>query len=392
MSEDFRQKFREFSNRMVGIAPRCNNEEGTKMFLVLPFLGFLGYDVMNPDEVCPEHNADFSDKYKNRVDFAIMKAGNPVIALECKAIGSLLKDDRGQLRSYFNAAPTVKMGVITDGLKYEFYADSDEPNMMDSNAFLTFNLNEIAKGKIEDSVVDGVRSLHKEKFDPENIGAEAKRKLIFQNFVHQIEELSVNPSEQFVRLLLQNIGMSHVRSRAMNEYVSLTQGAFSEFVNIRILKRLDLPSKEPKEKEVEKAGYSPDTLKSDMKPEADIRADSSLTATELELGVYEHIKRRLAFLVKSDALYEAISSIDYKKYKGKFLVFFKKGRAGKLFDFYEGKDKKYSFDFGEEFGGVISSDNVCDIDASLLSVFESRVSQIDQPSKKKSGEKDVPEE
>ena len=109
---------------MVAIAPRCVNEESTKLFLVLPFLSLLGYDVTNPDnEVCPEHNADFSEKYKNRVDFAILKSSSmPIIAIECKTLGMALRDERGQLRSYFNAAPTVKMGVITDGLVYEFYA------------------------------------------------------------------------------------------------------------------------------------------------------------------------------------------------------------------------------------------------------------------------------
>jgi hypothetical protein len=58
---------------MVNIAPRCTNEESTNPILILPFLNFLGYDDRNPDEVCPEHGADFSEKYKNRVDFAILK-------------------------------------------------------------------------------------------------------------------------------------------------------------------------------------------------------------------------------------------------------------------------------------------------------------------------------
>ncbi|GEB03630.1 type I restriction endonuclease [Gluconobacter roseus] len=377
MSDDFRQKFKSFASRMVGIAPRCTNEEGTKMFLVLPLLSFLGYDIMNPDEVCPEHNADFSDKYKNRVDFAIMKSGNPVIAIECKTRGAALKDDRGQLRSYFNAAPTVKMGVITDGLVYEFYADSDEPNMMDANAFLTFDLNEISKGKIEDSVIGGLNSLHKDSFDPENIGAEAKRKLVFQNLVQQIEELSTTPSEPFVRLLLQNIGMSHVRAKAMTEYISLTQSAFGEFINNRILKRLDLPSKE---KEVEK----PIPLLDNQKIEPEAKLDNGIITTELELSVYEHTKRRLAYLCKSDELYDSIDGIDYRDYKGKFVVFFKKERAGRLFDFYEDKEAKYTFDFGEDFGGIVSTNNINDIDNILTEVFSIRVSSMAGKSKKNS--------
>src|SRR5271168_1305105 len=235
---------------MVMLAPRCNNEESTKLFLVLPFLNFLGYDDRNPDEVCPEHGADFSEKYKNRVDFAILKGNAPVIAIECKTLGMALKDERGQLRSYFNAAPTVKMGVITDGLVYEFYADSDEPNMMDQTAFLALDLREVAKGKIEDSVEEGLRSLQKSNFDPENIGAEAKRKLIFQNVIQQIAKLDEEPTEPFVRMLLQTAGLSHVRTKALTEFRDITRSAFREFVNLRILQRLDIPAKD---KELEKS-------------------------------------------------------------------------------------------------------------------------------------------
>lgn len=366
MSDDFRQKFKAFSERMVGLAPRCSNEEATKMFLVLPFLQFLGYDIMNPDEVCPEHHADFSEKYKNRVDYAVLREGQPVIAIECKALGAPLKDDRGQLKSYFNAAHTVKMGVITDGLVYEFYADSDEPNMMDPTAFLSFDLREIAKGKIEDSVVDGLKSLQKSNFDPENIGAEAKRKLVFQNLVQQIEDLAASPSEAFVRLLLQNIGLKHIRAKAVAEYTDLTKSAFAEFVNLRILQRLDLPVKD---KEADKPVLVADVPKVDP----DAKPADGIITTETELEVYEYAKRRLAFLADSDELFDAITSIEYKDYKGKFVVFYRKERAGRLFDFYEDKNVKYTFDFGEEFGGEFGSDELGGIDGQLLNVFKARV-------------------
>ena len=369
MSDDFRQKFKSFSERMISISKRCTNEEATKLFLVLPLINFLGYDTMNPDEVCPEHNADFSDKYKNRVDFAILKEGAPVIAIECKSLGAELKDDRGQLRSYFNAAPTVKMGVITDGMVYEFYADSDEPNMMDSNAFLSFDLHDIAKGKIEDSVVDGLKSLQKSNFDPENIGAEAKRKLIFQNLVQQIEELAKEPTDAFVRLLLQGIGLSNIRSKAMADYTVLTKSAFGEFINLRILQRLDLPAKD---KEPEKPLVAADAVKSDT----DSNKDPEIIPSEIEMGVFEYTKKRLAFLSDTDELFSALDAIDFKDYKGKFVVFYGKERAGRLFDLYECKDAKYKFDFGEGSGGDIVTDSLADIDEPLISVFKERVADI----------------
>jgi hypothetical protein len=375
MSDDFRPKVRAFAQRVVGIAPRCTNEESTKLFLVLPFLGFLGYDDRNPDEVCPEHNADFSEKYKNRVDFAILKDEKPVIAIECKTLGMALRDERGQLRSYFNAAQTVKMGVITDGLGYEFYADSDEPNMMDQAAFLSLDLREIAKGKIEDSVEEGLKSLQKSNFDPENIGAEAKRKLIFQNLVQQITKIAEAPSEPFVRLLLQNAGLSHIRTRALAEYSELTRNAFREFVNLRILQRLDLPTKE---KELEKPTFLPEVAPIDV----DLKKDDGIVTTENEIEIFNYTKRRLSFLVKDENLFEEINNIEYRDYKGKFVVFYKKERAGRLFDFYEGRAKLYSFDFGQNTGGEIGTDSLLDIDNLLMDVFTKRVGEAQSSGKR----------
>jgi hypothetical protein len=374
MADDFRQKVKAFAERMVALAPRCNNEESTKLFLILPFLNFLGYDDRNPDEVCPEHGADFSEKYKNRVDFAILKGGEAVIAIECKTLGMALKDERGQLRAYFNAAPTVKMGVITDGLVYEFYADSDERNMMDQTAFLALDLREVAKGKIEDSVEEGLKSLQKTNFKPDNIGAEAKRKLIFQNVIQQIAKLVEEPSEPFVRMLIQNAGLSHVRTKALSEYREITRNAFREFVNLRILHRLDIPAKD-------------NALEKSLIPdpqglEVVAKSDDPLVPSELELEVFQYVTRRLSFLVKDEALFNEIDKIEFRKYKGKFVVFHKRERAGRLFDFSEGKAKKYTFDFGEEEGGVVSTNKLSEIDNLLAASFIKRIAEGEPFAKK----------
>ncbi len=370
MSEDFRQRFKQFGERCVGFAPRCNNEESTKLFLVLPFLNFLEYDDRNPDEVCPEYSADFSEKYKNRVDFVILKNAKPVIAVECKGIGMPLKDDRGQLRSYFNAVATVKMGVLTDGLIYEFYADSDEPNMMDAKSFLPFDLREIARGKIEDSVDEGLRSLTKTVFSPENIGTEAKRKLIFQNFVHQISNLAEAPSEPFVRMLLSNANISHIRTQALAGYTELARGAFRDFVNLRILKRLDLPTKEETETVLTPESVVPPIEK----------ADNGIITTNLEMEVFHWTKRRLSFLIKDKSVFNEVQSVEYRDYKGKFVVFYKKERAGRLFDFYENRAKKFTFDFGS-LGGEVSADALIEIDQLLLDVFTRRINEMRTQSK-----------
>ncbi|MBK5959589.1 hypothetical protein CCR97_15450 [Rhodoplanes elegans] len=153
------------------------------------------------------------------------------------------------------------MGLLTDGLVFEFYADSDEPNMMDEKAFLTVNLRDIAKGRLDESVADGLKSLQKGQFDPENIGAEAKRKLVFQKFLQEISLLAEKPSADFTRMLLRTVGIQHVRDKALPDFQELVGSAFREFVNVKILQRLDLTKVPPP------PAPAPDLLPTDPTPE-----------------------------------------------------------------------------------------------------------------------------
>ena len=42
MADEFSDKLIAFAKRNINSAERCTNEESTKMFLVLPFVNFLG--------------------------------------------------------------------------------------------------------------------------------------------------------------------------------------------------------------------------------------------------------------------------------------------------------------------------------------------------------------
>lgn len=140
MHGDFHERLLEFARAAVQVSARCNNEQATKLYLIYPFIRLLGYDVQDPNDVVPEHEADFADKYRNRVDLALLSKGLPCIAMECKAIGAQLNESQGQLRRYFNAMLPVRVGVLTNGLAYEFYVDSVEPNIMDEEPYFSLNL------------------------------------------------------------------------------------------------------------------------------------------------------------------------------------------------------------------------------------------------------------
>jgi len=69
----------------------------------MPFINVLGYDVFDPTEVVPEFTADIGTKKGEKVDYAIMKDGKPIILFECKWSGAdLNKEHASQLHRYFS--------------------------------------------------------------------------------------------------------------------------------------------------------------------------------------------------------------------------------------------------------------------------------------------------
>lgn len=261
------------------------------------------------------------------------------MAIECKKVGAPLIDDRGQLRSYFNAASSVKLGVLTDGLRYEFYADSDAPNMMDETAFLSLDLRSVAEGKIDDRMLEGVAAMRKGMFDPENVGAEAKRKLILSNIVERLEAQARSPSDEFVRLFLSDGNLGGRISRKMvDAYRDLVTEAFKAFIDQKILARVGLADKKLVriEKEPEPAPGTPEKAAEDR---------SGIETTDAELKVFHYARERLAFLVESDALFREVSKVHYRDYKTTFRVFYGHERAGGLFNLRTGRDGKMAFTF-----------------------------------------------
>jgi hypothetical protein len=125
-----------------------NNEETAKMALVVPFIRLLGYDPNVPREVRPEYTADFTQgdgkRLPDRMDFAIFDrtGAKPLMIIETKPVGTNLRSKSQQLARYISQLPDLHFGILTDGCVYQFYGDLDSPNVMDSEPFFTFSLDD----------------------------------------------------------------------------------------------------------------------------------------------------------------------------------------------------------------------------------------------------------
>ena len=98
---DFIDQLKQFAKRAESLKDTVETEEATKTALIMPFFSMLGYDVFNPQEFVPEFTADVGIKKGEKVDYAIVKDGSPVILVECKASSESLDKHDSQLFRYF---------------------------------------------------------------------------------------------------------------------------------------------------------------------------------------------------------------------------------------------------------------------------------------------------
>jgi len=129
---DFADQIRELSHRARKQIEYLETEEATKNALVMPFIRALGYDIFDPKEVVPEFTADHGVKKGEKVDYAIIKDGTPIMLFECKAANSNIDQAQNlsQLYRYFSVT-NARIGVLTNGITYYFYSDLEENNKMD---------------------------------------------------------------------------------------------------------------------------------------------------------------------------------------------------------------------------------------------------------------------
>ena len=153
MGIDMYERLSALAERLDKVRDDSLTEEATKTALVLPFIRELGYDVFNPEEVLPEYTADVGIKKGEKVDYAILKDGSPIILFECKPCGAKLDSYSSQLYRYFSVT-NARIAILTDGVIYRFYSDLVAQNKLDERPFLEIDLDRLhlVRGRVEDRV------------------------------------------------------------------------------------------------------------------------------------------------------------------------------------------------------------------------------------------------
>lgn len=255
---DFIDQIRVLSTRIANTKDIIQTEEATKNSMIMPLIQILGYNVFDPLEVTPELVADIGMKKGEKIDYAILQDGKPIILFECKKAGAELNiNHAGQLFRYFHVT-AARFGVLTNGLAYKFFTDLEQPNKMDEKPFFEFNILDFKERDVEE-----LKKFAKAAFDLDKILTTANDLKYTRAIQNRLAEWITNPAEDFVRLVSSDLlGSRRFTPALKDQFTAITKRAFEQLIGERINERL-------------KGAMTPDVASSAENPAPIIPVESS---------------------------------------------------------------------------------------------------------------------
>lgn len=203
-------------------------EATTRTALIQPFIQALGYDVSDPNEVKAEYNLNLEGVGPSKIDYAIFKDNEIRILIECKSCNVDISDATyKKLKTYF-AFTKVKFGVLTNGIKYRFYADLNDPGKMDDIPFIELDMMDV-----KDSAVAVIKNFSKPMNEEKLI--EKANELRCKGEIRAILEREFNkPSKEFVLFFASQIHEGHLVKSVVKQFCGYTKETCDQFIQDKI--------------------------------------------------------------------------------------------------------------------------------------------------------------
>ena len=295
----------EFQATIIGLSERIEKlkdnvltEEATKTSFILPMLSALGYDIFDPTVVVPEFTADIGKKKNEKVDYAIMRDGKPIILIEAKAHNEKLDRHTTQLERYFTVTDS-KFAILTNGIEYRFYSDLEKPNVMDEAPFLVINMLELKERDIKQ-----LEKFSSQALDVENILNMAGVKKYVNGIKDIFKKETSDPSDDMARFFASRLTDRVLRQNVLDEFKGYIKQAFSEVINDMVSDRIN----SLRTKLAEENNKENEDIDSDIKTEN----DNGIVTTKEELEGFFIVKSILAETVPLARIFDR----DTKSYFG----------------------------------------------------------------------------
>ena len=275
MSMEFRNQIELMQKQVMEKKTLIHNEENTKQSLINPFLLLLGYDVHDPKEVEFEFGASFSFKNSDKVDYAIKVDGKPLFFIEAKKVTEDLSNHYAQLEYYLSTNNDVKVGILTNGIVYKFFAYFEKLKTMDKEPFFEFDFE-----NMEDDKIDILSLFCKNGFDLNKLLKRGEELWYYRKITHKLKELLTKPSDDFIRLLAKDYSPTKITASALEKFRPIVNKSINTAIT--------------------------DLTQESLVDEVSEEKTKSIVTTDEELKAFEMTKE---LLLKA---HKDISSVDYK--------------------------------------------------------------------------------
>lgn len=295
---DFKDAIIQIADRISKLKENIATEEATKNAFIMPMIAALGYDVFNPIEVVPELDCDLVKKKGEKIDYAIIKDGVPILLIECKHWAQDLNLHDTQLQKYF-VASNARFGVLTNGIEYRFYTDLDKQNIMDERPFMVLNMSDLSDADIEQ-----LKKFHKSYYNIDEILSSAQELKYMTEIKAILNQEFANPSKDFIRYIIRPVYQGQIKENVIDLFTPIVKKAIASIIKDRISEKLNLaiqtnddaqPVQQPEHIEVPKEELPDGVVFYDK--------ETGITTTQEEIDAFLIVKAILRQVVDVSRVY-----------------------------------------------------------------------------------------
>ena len=287
---ELKTKLEQLHQRVDNLKEQIQTEEATKNAFIMPFIQILGYDIFNPIEVIPEFVCDIGTKKGEKVDYMIMKDGEPILVIECKHWKENADAHNSQLHRYYHVSK-ARFGILTNGIIYNFYTDLEKPNIMDEKPFLTINLDDL-----KDSSIKVLEKFTKTSYDLESILDSAESLKYIKAIRKEFEAEIDNPSDEFIKLLVNRFFDRPLTANRLSIFREYTKRALTSSINESINSRLKSALS------INESIHDTKTKENEVLDSIDENSESKVVTTEDEIEGFQIVKAILREVISSDRI------------------------------------------------------------------------------------------
>lgn len=177
---------------------RCTNEAQTRQYLIEPIIEMLGFSRL--DDMLTEINAGWGQK-NDRADIGLVLKDKKFaeIIVECKKYGKPLTDkEASQLNGYFINTKNSKLGILTNGIIWRFYAinEATKNSNLYEIPFLVIDFTEL-----NDSLFENLSKFHRNNINISELIEDAQEYYFMLGFDNAFASELFDPSENLIKAI-----------------------------------------------------------------------------------------------------------------------------------------------------------------------------------------------